>query len=122
MRTAHLVKELKIDLECFVAVFCFTLNSCGTLQLSLKPHTGPANSVTRSVAVEEESCDCEEKIASCEECKVIPQSGMLRDLRQGYYYDAKEKKCKHVSYSSGGVPAPFKTMEECKSCCCKSWH
>ncbi len=122
MRTVGPIKKLIFVLECFAAVFCFTLNSCSTFQLSLKPHAGPVNSVAKSVTVEEESCDCEEKIASCEECKVIPQSGMLRDLRQGYYYDAKEKKCKHVSYSSGGVPAPFKTMEECKSCCCNSWR
>jgi hypothetical protein len=97
------------------------LNGCGTIQLSLKPHVGPEISTTKNTVIREESCDCKEKVVRCEECKIIPQSGMMRDLRYGYYYDPKEKKCKHISYSSGGVPAPFKTMEECKSCCCNKW-
>lgn len=97
------------------------LNGCSAIQLSLKPHVGAEISTTKNTVFEEESCDCKEKIVPCEECKIIPQSGMMKDLRYGYYYDPKEKKCKHISYSSGGVPAPFKTMEECKSCCCKNW-
>jgi hypothetical protein len=112
-------KESKIVFKFIVVVFCFILNGCGTLQLSLRPHVGPDNSTTKSSVVELESCYCEERAVPCEECKIVPQSGVLRDQRSGYYYDPKEKKCKRVFYSSGGVSAPFKTMEECKSCCCK---
>ena len=113
----------------YLWVFLFALSSCSTFQLSLRPHVGSDYPEHRNVGmdypepqrsiVEEENCDCPEKAVQCEECKVVPQSGQMRDLRVGYYYDPKEKKCKRVSYSSGGVPAPFKTMEECRSCCCK---
>lgn len=113
--------RLKTVLKFAVVLFCFIFSGCSTLQLSLRPHVGPDTSTTKSSIVEEESCDCEERVVPCEECKIIPQSGSMRDNRRGYYYDSKEKKCKRIFYSSGGVPAPFKTMEECKSCCCKSW-
>lgn len=114
-------KELKISLKVLAVLLCFIINGCGAIQLSLKPHVGPEISSTKNTSSEVESCDCEEKVTSCEECKIIPHSGSMRDLRYGYYYDPKEKKCKSISYSSGGIPAPFKTMEECKACCCKSW-
>jgi hypothetical protein len=122
--------KIKFPLKYLIIVIPFMVSSCGIVKLSLRPHEGPPTSTAynyNNVAdynnvVEEESCNCEEKATSCEECKIIPQSGMMRDLRRGYYYDSKEKKCKRVSYSSGGIPAPFKTMEECKSCCCKSWR
>jgi hypothetical protein len=67
------------------------------------------------------SVDCEEKLNLCDECKIQPKSGPNRDLRYGYYYDIKEKKCKLISYSTGPgcIPPPFNTMEECQSCCCK---
>jgi hypothetical protein len=64
-----------------------------------------------------DNCNYEECI-QCEECKIIPTSGNYRDLRGGFYFDPVEKKCKQISYSSGGIPAPFRTMEECKLCCC----
>jgi hypothetical protein len=111
--------KVKSSLKYLVIAIPFLVSSCGTVKLSLRPHEGPPTSTAYTNAVEEESCNCEEKVTSCDECKVIPQSGMMRDLRYGYYYDRKEKKCKRISYSSGGIPAPFKTMEECKSCCCK---
>lgn len=115
-------------LKYLVVAISFMVSSCGIVKLSLRPHEGPPtstayNDVTAyNNVVEEESCNCEEKVTSCEECKIIPKSGMMRDLRFGYYYDSKEKKCKRISYSSGGTPAPFNTMEQCKSCCCKSWR
>jgi hypothetical protein len=128
------IVKTKFTLKYLVIAISFVVSSCGAVKLSLRPHEGPPtstayNNITAyddmsgyNHIVEEESCNCEEKVTSCEECKVIPKSGMMRDLRYGYYYDPKEKKCKRISYSSGGIPAPFKTMEECKSCCCKSWR
>lgn len=126
--------KTKFTLKYLVIAISFMVSSCGTVKLSLRPHEGPPTSTgsnnitaydnitTYNNVIEEESCNCEEKVTSCEECKTIPKSGMMRDLRHGYYYDAKERKCKRISYSSGGIPAPFDTMEQCKSCCCKSWR
>lgn len=64
--------------------------------------------------------DYGEKYNQCKQCKIQPQSGNNRDLRYGYYYDVKDKKCKMISYSTGEgcIPPPFTTMEECKTCCC----
>jgi hypothetical protein len=117
--------KIPFSLKYLVIAIPFLVSSCGIVKLSLRPHEGPPtstaynNETAYNNGIEEESCDCEEKVTSCDECKIIPQSGMMRDLRYGYYYDPKEKKCKRITYSSGGIPAPFKTMEECKSCCCK---
>jgi hypothetical protein len=55
----------------------------------------------------------------CDECEVIPKSGMNKDLREGYYYDSLEEQCKIIRYSTGRecTPPPFKTMEQCASRC-----
>ncbi len=81
-----------------------TLEGCGSIKVISDPN---ALNI----------CNYEE-CKQCEECKIIPTSGNYRDLRRGFYFDPVEKKCKSISYSSGGIPAPFNTMEECKLCCC----
>lgn len=55
----------------------------------------------------------------CSECYIVPQSGLNKDLRYGYYYDQEERKCKRITYSSGSgcIPAPFETLQECLDCC-----
>ena len=55
----------------------------------------------------------------CQECLIVPRSGSNRDLRHGYYYDQGKSKCVKISYSTGleCIPPPFKTLEECTSCC-----
>ena len=82
------------------------LTGCGIVKINLDSKT---------------SDDCQEKEILCEECRIQPKSGAHRDLRYGYYCDINDKKCKQVSYSTGPgcIPPPFKTMEECKDCCCK---
>ena len=126
--------KTKFTLKYLVFAISFIVSSCGIVKLSLRPHEGPPTSTANTDVivynnvtaynnvVEEESCICEEKVTSCDECKIIPKSGMMRNLKFGYYYDAKERKCKRILYSSGGIPAPFNAMEQCKSCCCKSWR
>jgi len=63
--------------------------------------------------------DCQVE-SICEECFIEPYSGEMKDQRKGYYYDPVEEKCKEIIYSSGGVPAPFKTLKEC-ICCCEEY-
>jgi hypothetical protein len=96
---------MKLRLKYAMIISTFLFASCGIVKVSL-------NSKTSDV--------CDEKYNQCEQCKIQPQSGSNRDLRYGYYYDTKEKKCKMILYSSGDgcIPAPFNTMEECKACCC----
>lgn len=55
----------------------------------------------------------------CQECFVIPKSGVNRDLRLGYYYDQEIGKCTEITFSTGSgcIPAPFITLDECISCC-----
>ncbi len=82
----------------------FTLEGCGSIKVISDPSAL-------------DNCNYEE-CDQCEECKIIPKSGNYRDHRVGFYFDPVEKKCKRIAYSSGGIPAPFNTMEECKVCCC----
>ena len=55
----------------------------------------------------------------CQECFIIPKSGANRDLRLGYYYDQELGKCIEITFSTGSgcIPAPFKSLDECISCC-----
>ena len=55
----------------------------------------------------------------CEGCLVEPKSGLNRDRRKGFYFDRTNGECKEFIYSTGPgcVPPPFKSIEECKSCC-----
>jgi len=55
----------------------------------------------------------------CIECLTEPRSGLHKDRRVGYYFDPKKRKCVRTFYSTGPgcVPAPFLTLEKCKSCC-----
>lgn len=89
----------------FIILITLSLYNCSVIHLNLDS---------------EKICNCEKKLYSCEECKVIPSSGTLRDLRRGAYYDPIEEKCVEITYSSGGVPAPFQNIRECESCCCNS--
>lgn len=95
---------MKTRIITVVIVSIFVFAGCG-ITISLNPV--PSN-------------DCNEKYNQCEQCKIQPRSGKNRDLRYGSYYDTKEKKCKETTYSTGDgcIPPPFKTLEECKACCC----
>lgn len=96
---------MKTSLKFIIIISTFLFVSCGIIKIG-------SNS--------KPSDECIEKYNQCEQCKIQPRSGSNRDLRYGYYYDIKEKKCKMISYSTGDgcIPPPFKTMEECKACCC----
>lgn len=117
---------MKTTLKVIIVATCFMFTGCGIVQLSLRPHEYNATNNESLTAANTnqnnsfEECQCVEKYVQCEECKIQPVSGSMRDARRGYYYDTKTKKCKGIVYSSGGTPPPFQSMKECMSCCCKN--
>ena len=95
---------MKTIFRLLIAVISMTLSCCSSIKIISDPKAL-------------EDCNYQE-CKQCEECKIIPKSGNVRDQRKGYYFDPIENKCKQIIYSSGGIPAPFKTMEDCRNCCC----
>ena len=101
----------------FIILFLLFLVSCSSVKFV--PHDETSNTATQ---IEEQNGDS--KPASlwrpnCRECLVVPRSGSNKDLRHGYYYDQEQGKCVEISYSTGQgcIPPPFKTLDECISCC-----
>ncbi len=96
---------MKTKISWSILAISLFLSGCGIIRMNLSSKP---------------SDDCNEKHNQCDKCKIQPKSGSNRDLRYGYYYDIKEKKCKAISFSTGAgcIPPPFETMEECRACCC----
>jgi len=102
-----------------VAAILFLFLSFGCGNIKLVPHNEVTEMTKQEIEQQETNMSQVLWNPECEECLVVPKSGANRDLRTGYYFDQKEMMCKEILYSTGAgcVPPPFKTLQQCISCC-----
>ena len=101
----------------FTSILLFLLVSCGSI--ITVSYGEPVNETGQENEHGSKTESTVSKPSGCEGCSVVPKSGLNKDLRYGYYFDKVEGKCIMISYSTGPgcIPPPFKTLEECTTCC-----
>ncbi|MCE4563383.1 hypothetical protein INQ51_03580 [Maribellus sp. CM-23] len=93
--------------------------ACVSIKLVPREETEAQAPAKQSTEKKENSAPKIRWVPKCQECLVVPKSGLHRDLRRGYYFDQEEMRCKEITYSTGPgcVPPPFETLQECLNCC-----